>query len=327
MLKNTTSPEAFRLGFRVCMVAAGVIFAICILSVFLYTSGSANVSHLNFHINGDADVSTSVGGSSTRAMVKGADMDLKSNIDTIGPNMTQTYKVIITGAGGTLYDRVETIFKGAGDTIISKEVGIYGDLDGEFLYGLKKTPGGKESLDSTIRFNTSHATITMRIWNASTGRPANELELDAVGNATIELVQNVSSPEEGAKIVSDWLAGCAAQDRDNILDTSAGGVYVAPEGYDLINGKLVPNQTKVAEENAASIPLEDARAYDITNETGRYQKNGAASTYHRWDGSMGTAIDGIQSIEKDSNGNLVKMTNGPITGTGDGKGGVNWVIS
>lgn len=280
---------------------------------------SANTNILNLHGSGKLDMESAVAGTRDRVMTQDAYINLKISTQTDGPNTTETIDVIISGADGTLYDRVEFIHKGAGDKVVNKVVKIDGDMDGSADYTCTKTPSGDASLNSEINIDLGNATgqIYLRVWNSSSGRPASEMELDAVGNYTYELVHNKSSPQKKAEVLEAWLGLCAELDRPVILDTTAGGVYVAPVGYDVVDGQLVKNES--------AMNTETARAYDITNSTGHYSKNGPASAYSKKDGTQGVGIEGTQSIQKNPDGS-VSMSNGNIQGSGVPGENFSWII-
>ncbi len=285
---------------------------------------SANTNILNLHGSGKLDMESAVAGTRDRVMTQDAYINLKISTQTDGPNTTETIDVIISGADGTLYDRVEFIHKGAGDKVVNKVVKIDGDMDGSADYTYTKTPSGDASLNSEISIDLGNATgqIYLRVWNSSSGRPASEMELDAVGNYTYELVHNKSSPQKKAEVLEAWLGLCAELDRPVILDTTAGGVYVAPAGYDVVDGQLVPNSTS----------SEEPIAYDVWDPDGThrtYNQGPLAITYAN--GTRETSIPsaGMHMI-MDADGNPVVQNTGLSgtgriegTGTGDGTGHIN----
>jgi hypothetical protein len=99
---------------------------------------------------------------------------------------------------------------------------------------------GTESFDSTIHFDTrdGSSNITAKVWNSTAGRPATMTEIITAGKFLIDYNLNISKP----KITPEnWLGTCETLDRDMILDKTARGLYIMPDGYVLDKyDRLVP---------------------------------------------------------------------------------------
>jgi hypothetical protein len=156
-----------------------------------------------------------------------------------GEPETASSNFIISGGKGGHKTQYAVKGYGAEHKVEYRATKISGDASFASEITFTGTEAGGENFDSVIEFDTrdGNATISGRVYNSVEGRPATREELDAVGRYLLRTHLNVSSKPITPE---NWMEFCTSLDRDMILDpTVPDGIYVAPLGYDLVNGKLV----------------------------------------------------------------------------------------
>jgi hypothetical protein len=205
--------------------------------VVLGCLGYANTIEESVFGKGTMDHASYSKSASDRAMTKDAESvayQMKRDWES-KDNQTFTSSFIVSGAGGSYQDQYVVKASGAGYKHTYRATKITGDFSGSGESSVTMQTG-TQSLDSLILMD-GNATFQGRIINGQTGKPINEAELEAVGKFVIRSYLNITEKPE---TVEGWLDFCSGLDRDMILDKSVpDGVYIAPAGYELQNGKLV----------------------------------------------------------------------------------------
>jgi len=231
MPSELSRQQIFMMMVAACVIAGGLM--IIVLGMF----GCANVIEESIFGSGTMDHSSYSEHASDRARTKDAESvayKMARNWES-KDNQTFTSSFIVSGAGGSYQDQYVVKASGAGYKHTYQATKITGDFSGSGDSTITLQTG-TQSLDSLILMD-GNATFQGRIINGQTGRPVNEAELEAVGKFVIRSYLNIT---EKPKTVEGWLDFCSGLDRDMILDKSVpDGVYIAPAGYELQNGKLV----------------------------------------------------------------------------------------
>lgn len=216
------------------------LIAFCLVSGILLVlgfMGYANTIEESVFGKGTMDHASYSKSASDRAMTKDAEAiayQMKRDWESES-EQTFTSSFIVSGAGGSYKDQYVVKASGAGYKHTYRATKIMGDFSGSGESTVTMETG-MQSLDSLVLMD-GNATFQGRIINGQTGKPVNEAELDAVGEFVIRSYLNIT---EKPKTIDNWLGFCSELDQDMILDkTVPDGVYIAPEGYVMENGKLV----------------------------------------------------------------------------------------
>lgn len=240
---NFYSEKAFRVVFYGCLVMMAFCLACAILSVSLSNQGYGSTFINKISGTGAFEQRTNMGGAT----------DIASGVGTYSYSLTATWD-----DGTPLKFSSALNMKAVGESVgrlVSNvySVLVYSDATGyKHAIEARKISGNftgkadfvksETSLDSMI-FVEGNATFRGSLVNSMTGRhPTTESDTYAVGMQVIEQYFNTTAEiknEEG------WLEFCA--DWNGLSPAPPEGIYIVPDGYVLVGGKLVrQNRTAIS---------------------------------------------------------------------------------